>query len=74
MLLKLRQVKSGKAIIKSLPKEYRRQLLNLGLIPGVEIEIIQNVRRMPIIIRIHNSTLAISRYIGREIECEVVGV
>jgi Fe2+ transport system protein FeoA len=68
----LRRIKSGKAIIRSLPKDYRRQLLNLGLIPGVEIEIIQNVRRMPIVLKVHNSTLAISRYIGREIMCDII--
>lgn len=68
----LRRIKSGKAIIKSLPYDYKRQLLNLGLIPGVEIEIVQNTRRMPIMVKVFGSTVAISRHIGRDILCEMI--
>ena len=68
----LRQLKSGKAKIKSLPKEYRKQLLNLGLVPGTEITMLINERRRPFLIQSMGVTIAIDRHIGRDIILEKI--
>lgn len=47
--------------------EYRSRLLALGLIPGVEVSLLQDTGCGPMIVRIHGSRLALDRDLAERV-------
>ncbi len=58
-----------KAVIKSLDvcMKQKRKLLHLGLIPGVEIKIIENNQKGPIVIEVFESKVIIGRGVASKV-------
>jgi len=68
----LSEVKNGKVIIENIPHHQSYvQLIGMGIIKGVQIEIIKNDRGL-IIVRIGNSRIAISRKITKHVKVKKV--
>jgi len=49
-----------------------RRLLEMGLVPGTELEVVRN-RWGPVIVRVRGYTVAVGRGLARKVLVEVVG-
>lgn len=64
----------GKALVKDVlspSSSLRRRLLEMGLVPGTEVEVLRNNFRS-IVVRMRGSTIAIGCGIARRVFVEVV--
>lgn len=74
-MLNLADVPRGckaKVVTVSAPGMWSVRLLQMGITPGAEIEVIENSSRGPILIRARGSLISIGRGIARRILVELI--
>ena len=67
MIEELGEIKAGKVIIVTLPEKHKKKLIQLGLISGVVIEVLNNTKGNPFLLRVMSRSVAIGKNIGKEI-------